>query len=280
MRSLVAISPSAQMKPPSLTILTLFSAPLTGLRSGAMNASAISLIEMLEFLPSTLRSTAARSTAPGSAKVEFPAAEFGEPLNLHPQPGSQLQNSRYVPEIVQLAISVRGAELGDPEAARCGVELVELDDRAAFVTPGVVPRGNDEGVARVRGDLSSVVHSDLHRSLDHVADVRVAAAVRTHLLRELPAGRIVRALDLDVAQVDDVDLDAALLHLLVRLIECPTRGLAHGCHCSLPSSLSLRATLLHPRGGSKPCPRTRSRGEAGAEGACSQSPRAAQEGNV
>src|SRR5437870_2965209 len=106
MRSLVAISPSAQMKPPSLTILTLFSAPLTGLRSGAMNASAISLIEMLEFLPSTLRSTAARSTAPGSAKVEFPSAEFGEPLKLQPQPGSQLQSSRYVPEIVQLVISL------------------------------------------------------------------------------------------------------------------------------------------------------------------------------
>src|SRR6266480_3045413 len=139
-----------------------------------------------------------------------------------------------------------GAELGDPEAARCGVELVELDDRAALVTPGVVSCGNDEDVARVREDLRSVVHSDLHRSLDHVADVRVAASVRTHLLRELPAGRIVRALDLDVAEVDDVDLDAALLHLLVRLIECPTRGLAHGCHRSLPSSLSLRATLLHP----------------------------------
>src|SRR6266576_7163054 len=195
---------------------------------------------------------------------QFPSAEFGEPLKLQPQPGSQLQNSRYVPEIVQVAISVCGAELGDPEAARCGVELVELDDRAALVTPGVVSCGNYEDVARVRGDLRSVVHSDLHRSLDHVADVRVAAAVRTHLLRELPASRIVRALDLDVAEVDDVDLDAALLHLLVRLIECPARGLAHCCHRPLPSSLSLRATLLHPRGGSKPCPRTRSRGEAGA----------------
>ena len=70
-RLLVAISPSAQMNPPSLTMRTLFSSPLTGLRSGVINASAIPLIEMLELLPSTLRSTATRSTAPGSAKVEL-----------------------------------------------------------------------------------------------------------------------------------------------------------------------------------------------------------------
>src|SRR6185436_8007809 len=35
---------------------------------------------------------------------QFPSAEFGEPLKLQPQPGSQLQNSRYVPESVQSAI--------------------------------------------------------------------------------------------------------------------------------------------------------------------------------
>ena len=59
------------MKPPSLTIRTLFSSPLTGLRSGVMTASAIPLTEMLELLPSTLRSMAMRSTAPSSAKVEL-----------------------------------------------------------------------------------------------------------------------------------------------------------------------------------------------------------------
>src|SRR6266571_8108958 len=70
-RSLVAISPSAQMKPPSLTILTLFTSPLTGLRSGVMIASAIPLTDRLELLPSTSRSIATRSTAPGSSKVEL-----------------------------------------------------------------------------------------------------------------------------------------------------------------------------------------------------------------
>ena len=38
---------------------------------------------------------------------QFPSAEFGKPLKLQPQPGSQLQNSRYVPEIAQLVISCR-----------------------------------------------------------------------------------------------------------------------------------------------------------------------------
>src|SRR5437588_6029981 len=36
---------------------------------------------------------------------QFPSAEFGAPLKLQPQPGSQLQNSRYVPESFQSAIS-------------------------------------------------------------------------------------------------------------------------------------------------------------------------------
>src|SRR5437660_12650075 len=35
---------------------------------------------------------------------QFPSTEFGEPLKLQPQPGSQLQNSRYVPESVQPAM--------------------------------------------------------------------------------------------------------------------------------------------------------------------------------
>src|SRR5437667_73248 len=69
--SMDAISPSAQMKPPSLTILTLFTSPLTGLRSGVMTASAIPLTDRLELLPSTSRSIATRSTAPGSSKVEL-----------------------------------------------------------------------------------------------------------------------------------------------------------------------------------------------------------------
>src|SRR3954465_5461874 len=36
---------------------------------------------------------------------QFPSAEFGAPLKLQPQPGSQLQNSRYVPESFQSAMS-------------------------------------------------------------------------------------------------------------------------------------------------------------------------------
>src|SRR5213079_2650768 len=36
---------------------------------------------------------------------QFPSAAFGAPLKLQPQPGSQLQNSRYVPESFQSAMS-------------------------------------------------------------------------------------------------------------------------------------------------------------------------------
>src|SRR6478672_11701626 len=103
---------------------------------------------------------------------QFPSAEFGEPLKLQPQPGSQLQNSRYVPESVQSAMFLR--EL-DAEAAGRRIELVELDDRATAFRPGVVTGGDHEDAAFVRVDLGPVGHPGRHRSLDHVADVCVAA---------------------------------------------------------------------------------------------------------
>src|SRR5256886_4547454 len=46
---------------------------------------------------------------------QFPSTEFGEPLKLQPQPGSQLQNSRYVPESAQSAMPLLlGLVCGEP----------------------------------------------------------------------------------------------------------------------------------------------------------------------
>src|SRR5919201_5083194 len=109
------------------------------------------------------------------------------------------------------------------------------------------PRQAREQVHGAGVELGPVVHHRVNGAVDHVADVRVATALRTHVLRELPPRGVLRPFHLEVAQVDDIDLDAALLRLLVRLIERAARGLAHGGHDCLPSRFALAATLTVSR---------------------------------
>src|SRR3954462_1025714 len=129
----------------------------------------------------------------------------------------------------------------DSEPLRGRVELVELDDGALLVRPRVVVGGDHENVATVDGELGAVVHLGADAARHHVPDVVVLAPRRTHVAGEVPALRVRGALHLDVAEIDDLDLDSALLGGLVRLGERAAHRLAHRRHALLLSGSGAEA---------------------------------------